>query len=254
MKKNPFATPRIGEEVLPGVHLLGSRRVNFYVIEEGRALTLIDCGFDGHLRYLESWLARRGRRMSDVEAILLTHGHADHVGFAERLRATGVPVYLDAADAPFAMRPEGRRPPQRLRRSLWRPSVLGLFGEAVLDGVFTQPLLKETRPLPRGAPLDVPGRPLVVPVPAHSAGSVAFRFPARGALFTGDALMTRDPMLDGPDRAIVFAEHTDQNQASLEALRHLTPYGDDALLPAHGDAWVQPGSVARAIQEAVIAA
>jgi glyoxylase-like metal-dependent hydrolase (beta-lactamase superfamily II) len=192
--------------------------------------------------------------MSDVEAILLTHGHADHVGFAERLRATGVPVYLDAADAPFAMRPEGRRPPQRLRRSLWRPSVLGLFGEAVLDGVFTQPLLKETRPLPRGAPLDVPGQPLVVPVPAHSAGSVAFRFPARGALFTGDALMTRDPMLGGPDRAIVFAEHTDQNQSSLEALRHLTPYGDDALLPAHGDAWVQPGSVARAIQEAVIAA
>jgi glyoxylase-like metal-dependent hydrolase (beta-lactamase superfamily II) len=253
MKKNPFATPRRGEEVLPGVHLLGSRRVNFYVVEEGRSLTLIDCGFDGHLRYLDAWLERRGRRTSDVEAILLTHGHADHVGFAERFRARGVPVYLDAADAAFAMRPEARRPPQRLRRSLWRPSVLALFGEAVCDGVFSQPLLKETRPLPRGAALDVPGRPVVVPVPAHSAGSVAFRFPSRGALFTGDALMTRDPMLGGPDRSIVFAEHTDQNQAALEALRHLTPYGDDALLPAHGDAWVRPGSVARAIEEAVIA-
>lgn len=253
MSRNPFASPRGGEEVITGVHLLGSHRVNFYVIEEGRSLTLVDCGFDGHLRYLEAWLARRGRRASDIEAILLTHGHADHVGFAERLRATGVPVYLDTADTAFAMSPEGRRPPQRLRRALWRPSVLGLFGEAVFDGVFTQPLLKHTRPLPRGAALDIPGRPVVVPVPAHSAGSVAFHFAERGALFTGDALMTRDPMLGGPDRPIVFAEHTDKNQAALDALKFLAPYGDAALLPAHGDAWVECGAVGRAIREAVIA-
>jgi glyoxylase-like metal-dependent hydrolase (beta-lactamase superfamily II) len=235
------------------VHVLGSRRVNFYAVEEGRSITLIDCGFDGHRRYLEAWLEQRGRRLSDVEAVLLTHGHADHVGFAERLRALGVPVYLDAADTSFAMSPAGRRPPQRLLRSLWRPSVMGLFGEAVLDGVFTQPLLQATLPLPAGKPLDVPGRPVVVPVPAHSAGSVAFRFVERGALFTGDALMTRDPMLGGPDRALVFAEHTERDADAFDALRHLAPYGDDALLPAHGDAWVERGAVARAIREAVIA-
>jgi glyoxylase-like metal-dependent hydrolase (beta-lactamase superfamily II) len=253
MKKNPFARPRLGAEVLPGVYLLGSRRVNFYAIEEGRSVTLVDCGFDGHRRYLEAWLEQRGRALSDVEAVLLTHGHADHVGFAERLRATGVPVYLADADAAFAKSRAGRRPPQRLLRSLWRPSVLALFGEAVCDGVFSQPLLKETRPLPSGQTLDIPGRPLVVPVSGHSDGSVAFHFADRGALFTGDALMTRDPMLAGPDRAIVFAEHTGKNGLALEALRHLEPYGECALLPAHGEAWVDAGAVGRAIGEAVIA-
>jgi glyoxylase-like metal-dependent hydrolase (beta-lactamase superfamily II) len=253
MKKNPFATARVGEEVLPGVHLLGSRRVNFYVIEEGRSLTLVDCGFDGHLRYLTAWLDGRGRTLSDVEAILLTHGHADHVGFAERLREKGVPVYLAEADTAFAKSPAGRRPPQRLVRSLWRPSVLGLFGEAMFDGVFTQPLLRETRPLPLGDKLDLPGRPMVVPVPGHSAGSVAFHFVDKGALFTGDALMTRDPMLGGPDRALVFSEHTDKNELARDALRHLEPYGECALLPAHGEAWVDAGAVGRAIRDAVIA-
>lgn len=252
LKRNPFAIARLGDEVLPGVHLLGSQRVNFYAIEEGRSITLIDCGFDGHLRYLETWLERRGRKISDVEAILLTHGHADHVGFAERLRATGVPVYLDAADTPFAMSSAGRRPPQRLLRALWRPSVISLFGEAFCDGVFSQPLLQQTRPLPPGQLLDIPGRPRVVPVPAHSAGCVAFHFAGRGALFTGDALMTRDPMLGGPDRAIVFAEHTDRNSEALRALEHLAPYGDCALLPAHGDAWVEAGAVGQAIRDAVI--
>ncbi len=238
---------------MPGVHLLGSHRVNFFAVTEGRSVTLVDCGFDGHRRYLEAWLDRTGRRLSDIEAVILTHGHADHVGFAERLRRTGVPVWLDAADQAFAMCASGRQPPQRLKRSIWRPGALGLFAEAACDGVFSQPILKEVQTLVHDTTLDVPGRPLVVPVPAHSAGSVAFHLPQQDGLLTGDALMTRDPMFGGSDRALVFAEHTERDDAALAALSHLAPHRSSALLPAHGDAWVEPGAVGKAIDEAVIA-
>ncbi|KZS64749.1 hypothetical protein A4G28_12580 [Mycobacterium ostraviense] len=253
VKRNPFARPRPGDEILPNVHLLGTHRVNFYAVTDGRSVTLVDCGFDGHRRYLQRWLDMSGRRLSDVEAIILTHGHADHVGFAERLRRQGIPVYLHDADTAFAMSPRGRRPPQRLRRGFWHASALGLLGEAALDGVFVQPVLKEVRRLSADSQLDVPGRPTVVAVPAHSAGSVAFRLPGQGALLTGDTLMTRDPMFGGADRAVVFAEHTDRDHAALEALIHLRPLADDALLPAHGEPWTDAEAVGRAIRQARIA-
>ena len=254
IKRNPFASPRPGDEVLPGVYLLGTRRVNFYAVTEGRAVTLVDCGFDGHRRYLDAWLDKTGRRLSDIDAVILTHGHADHVGFSERLRRRGIPVYLHEADATFAASSRGRRPPQRMRRQMWKPSALGLLGEATCDGVFAQPLLQAVHPVVCGSPLDVPGRLTAQLVGAHSAGSVVFQLPERGALLTGDALMTRDPMFAGPDRAIVFAEHTAHNNATMAALRHLAPYADDALLPGHGDPWTFAGGVGRAVDQAEIAA
>jgi glyoxylase-like metal-dependent hydrolase (beta-lactamase superfamily II) len=255
MGRNPFARPRTGEEIISGVHLLGSHRVNFFVIEEGRSLTLVDCGFDGHRHYLKAWLDRRGRKLSDVEAVLLTHGHADHVGFAERLRRQGVPVFLHHRDADFTMRDHMRLPPQRLRQGLWRPSALSLFGEAVVDGVFTQPVLQAPSLIAGPGRLDVPGRPavVVIEVPGHSAGSVAFHIPERNALFSGDALMTRDPMFKRPDGPIVFAEHVDRNAEALAALVHLKPYSSAALLPAHGEPMLGEGGVGRAVETAHIA-
>lgn len=250
---NPFSRPRPGEEILDGIHLLGTHRVNFYVVEEGRSLTLVDCGFQGHRRYLDHWLEQRGRSRGDIEAVILTHGHRDHTGFAEELRRTGVPVFLHPADEHHVQGRGRGLPPQRLLRNLWRPATMALFLEAAADGVFSQDNLGGFEPLVPGTRVDAPGRPEVVAIPGHSPGSVAFHLPERGVLLTGDALMTRDPMFGGKDRAIVFADHTERNHDCLEALHALSPYGDAALLPAHGDAWLEVGSVNRAVQQAVIA-
>jgi len=253
LRNNPFSRDRDLEEVMDGVHLLGTHRVNFYVIEEGASITLVDCGFQGHRRYLDRWLAARGKSIANIEAIILTHGHQDHVGFAEQLRARGTPVYMHPADDHYLRGVTLRMPPQRLLRSLWRPTAMSLLLEAAGDGVFSQPELGAYEPIIPGEYIDVPGRPFVVPVPGHSPGSVAFHLPDRGVLFTGDALMTRDPFFGGEDRALVFADHTDRNEACLDALSAFDSYADAALLPAHGDAWTAPGSVGRAVADAVIA-
>ena len=233
------------------VVLLGSQRVNFYAITEGRAVTLVDCGFRGHWRYLREWLDATGRTVADIEAIVLTHGHADHVGFAQDLADLGIPVHLHAADVAFASAPSYTRPPKRLSRRLWRPSAFSLFLEAVTDGVLRQPPLRAPRPFIDGDVLDVPGRLRVVQVPGHNAGSCALYRSDSESLFSGDALMTLDPMFRTVG-AVTFAEDDRHDGAALAGLTALGPYRHAGLLPAHGEPWTAPGSVGEALDAAVI--
>ena len=85
--------------IAPGVHHFDTFPFNWYVVEEAGRLTLVDAGFPDHYDVLIAGLRSIGRELRDVEAVVLTHIHADHVGFAERLRRElGVPVYVHEDD------------------------------------------------------------------------------------------------------------------------------------------------------------
>ncbi len=74
-------------EVAPGIHRVGNNSiVNAYLVEEAGEVTIVDTGVPGLYRDLPKELASMGRSAADVRALLLTHGHSDHIGFAERLR------------------------------------------------------------------------------------------------------------------------------------------------------------------------
>jgi glyoxylase-like metal-dependent hydrolase (beta-lactamase superfamily II) len=72
-----------------GIHPLaidtpfGVGTVNTYLIEDD-PLTLVDCGPNTAtaLDQLESLLTARGRRITDLEQVVVTHQHADHMGLA----------------------------------------------------------------------------------------------------------------------------------------------------------------------------
>jgi len=88
-------------QLAPLLHRLGSSSmVNSYLIEDAGAITFIDAGLRGHWKDLLRELEAMGRSPVDIRALLLTHGDADHLGFAERLRQEhGVPVFVGEADA-----------------------------------------------------------------------------------------------------------------------------------------------------------
>ena len=65
---------------------------NATYIESGNGGLLVDAGFS--CRRLEALLARIGRGLSDVRAVLLTHGHADHTsGVRSLVRARGAEIF-----------------------------------------------------------------------------------------------------------------------------------------------------------------
>ena len=84
-------------QVAEGVHRLGSKLVNYYLVEDGDALTVIDAGLPGLRPSLDATLAALGRAPGDIQALVLTHAHNDHVGIAERLRAERPDYFFESA-------------------------------------------------------------------------------------------------------------------------------------------------------------
>ena len=86
-------------DVAPGVHRIEDSFTNWYLLEDDQGITIVDAGVPSSWDSLQDALNQLGR--SDVRALVLTHAHFDHVGFAERARRElRIPVYVHTNDAP----------------------------------------------------------------------------------------------------------------------------------------------------------
>src|SRR3954470_21110471 len=73
-------------DVGPGVHRIEDAYTNWYLVEADDGLTVVDSGVPSSWQSLVAAVAGLGRSLDDVRALVLTHAHFDHVGFAERAR------------------------------------------------------------------------------------------------------------------------------------------------------------------------
>jgi len=142
---------------------LGPIQTNCYVVRADAAApagVVVDPG--GEAPELVLQLERRG---ASCAAILVTHGHFDHVGgVADLAESTGAPVYM----------PEGER--DRLER----------YSEFAPAGVPGRPYTPDHL-LVGGETIDVAGLSFeCISIPGHSPAHIAFY--AAGHLFSGDLL------------------------------------------------------------------
>ena len=171
---------------------IGSLQTNCYMVWEDGSDTciLIDPGYEPELLLEQVRLQRK-----TLEAILLTHGHFDHVGGVKQIAAeTGCKVYICAEELK-----------QPLRYS---------------DG------LHYTDTVAEGDVLALAGLTLqVLHTPGHTPGCVCYL--CGDTLFSGDTLFAgtcgRTDLPGGDFKAI---------QASLQRLAALE--GDLKVLPGHG--------------------
>jgi glyoxylase-like metal-dependent hydrolase (beta-lactamase superfamily II) len=223
-------------EVAPGIHRLGNRFVNFYLVEADGGLTLVDAGLPAFYAELEALLRSRGRTVGDIDALLLTHAHGDHVGIAERVRGEGVPVRIHELDAEQA-RTAKNHPREGGMLGYFRyGATWRLLAMGARNGALKPVKIAEVTPLGEGD-LDVPGRPRVIHTPGHSPGHVVFHFAEQGAVIAGDALCTWNPLTGRPGPQIMPGAFSLSNAQALESLGRIEPIEAGALLVGHGDPW-----------------
>jgi glyoxylase-like metal-dependent hydrolase (beta-lactamase superfamily II) len=240
-------------DVAPGVHRIEDSYTNWYLLEADDGITIVDAGVPSSWDSLQEALTTLGRR--DVRALVLTHAHFDHVGFAERARRElGVPVYVHTNDAPTTRHPwrydhERNRTPYLLTQFKALPIVASFLRERAF---WPRPIGEVTRY--EAGELPVPGRPRVVFTPGHTLGHCALHLPDRDAVIAGDAVVTLDPYTarTGP-RMVARAATADseRNRASLDALAATAAR---TVLTGHGEPWTDGAeAIAAAARGAPIA-
>ena len=237
--------------VVDGVHRIEDAFCNWYLVEEEGRLTVVDAGVPTSWRSLHGALERLGRRPSDIEAVVLTHGHFDHVGFAERARSElGVPVYVHENDAPLTGHPwryDRERPVSLYLATQVR--ALPIVAALLRARAWWPSPVKELRRFEGDAgALPVPGSPRVVFTPGHTLGHCALHLPERGVVIAGDAVVMLDPYTAKRGPRLVARAATVDVDRNLRSLDALAATGARTVLTGHGEPWT--GGAEAAVAEA----
>jgi len=226
--------------------------VNVYLIEDD-PLTLVDTGpVDAvSVDALERELREHGRRVEDLERIVVTHQHVDHWGLARALvDRSGAELCALAGFAGWL----GRFPTSLLDEGAFAADLLRRHG-APSDGdaavyradvAYAAPV-RVDRVLGDGESLEFAARRLrVLHRPGHSPSDTVLHDEHRGILFGADHVMARpatailSPALDGSPWTGARPRALADYRASLGATQALEL---DVVLPGHGDPVLDPRAV-----------
>ncbi|MDH5201097.1 MAG: MBL fold metallo-hydrolase [Candidatus Bathyarchaeota archaeon] len=190
-------------EVLKGVHTIdlsetGRLSLECYLLDCPEGVVLVDTGMqESAVKKIGAELDSMGRSWRDIEAILITHKHGDHIRNLPRVKElTGAEVMAHKGDA----------------KDIEESTKV------------------EVKGLEHGDRLPYCGGIEVIHVPGHSAGNCCYYLPGKKLVIAGDTVFgDEEGNLEAPPERYCL----DVKQASRE-IRRLMEYDFDALLITHG--------------------
>ena len=225
----------IGEVAAEGVLRVRTLMVNVFLVRTGPSWVLVDAGLRGHARTIVSAAAEFVGPGKAPEAIILTHGHFDHIGSLEALiEQWPVPVYAHRLERPYLNGESAYPPPDPL---VGRGSM-ALFSRLYPRGPIDVGNYLNVLPEDGSVPM-MPGWRYIF-TPGHTAGHVSLFRERDKTLITGDAVtttkqesalavLTQREEMHGPP-----AYFTQDWKSAGESVRKLAALEPEVLASGHG--------------------
>jgi glyoxylase-like metal-dependent hydrolase (beta-lactamase superfamily II) len=222
-------------------------RVNCYLIED-EPLTLIDTGPNSgkSLDELEQALATHGHAVEDLELIVITHQHMDHLGLLEILaRRSGAEVAALHLLEPYLARfPENQAADDDFSQAIMRRHGIPADVVTALGGIGSAFRAfgsrgKVTRRLHDGEVLQLRDRSFsVLHRPGHSPSDTIFWDQERRMLIAGDHLLAHissNPLISRPLGGATDGERPHALIQYIESMQATRELPIDLALTGHGD-------------------
>ena len=239
------------QAALAGIHCLriptpfAVGRVNCYLIED-EPLTLVDTGPNSGkaLDELQSQLAARGHSIDDLELLIVTHQHIDHLGLVEIVvEHSGAEVAaIGAAAERLANFDEDAEAEDRFAVELMLRSGIPEEVTVALQSVSRSfrgwgSHVQVTKPLDDGERIAFGDRKLqAIHRPGHSPSDTVFWDEERKILLAADHLLphiSSNPLISRPLDG--SSERTQALVTYIESMRKTREMPVEIVLPGHGD-------------------
>ena len=221
--------------------------VNIYLID-GDVPTLIDTGLNTDVAWqgLIDGLAAVGRRPGDINRIVLTHGHIDHVGLCPRFLGEGSPEILIHGRDAGRIRSDVQKQVDLLEANGFRFKKMGIAPRDV-DRLFRSYISVLRRfhvgPFPvtelsDGDRIECGSETLsVIHTPGHTAGSICLISGNGRAVYSGDHVMegmSTNPLAEMvPEEGVGLIPY-------LVSLKKTDDLATETILPGHGGVISRP--------------
>ncbi|HCJ11793.1 MAG: hypothetical protein A2Y14_04105 [Verrucomicrobia bacterium GWF2_51_19] len=185
---------------------VGPLATNVFVLSQGTDAVLVDTA-PGAYEVVQPYLEEQDLQLS---AILVTHGHWDHIAELSIFRKTGAKIYAHKGDAPLIQTPE-------------------LMTRFMPEGIQIKGVTIDVLVADRQA-LTFLGEPCTVfSVPGHSPGSLAYYFPQSACAFVGDVLF-----FNSVGRSDLPGGSWNDLKNSIRSKLYTLP-DNTVIYPGHGD-------------------
>ncbi|HDD31301.1 MAG TPA: MBL fold metallo-hydrolase [Thermococcus litoralis] len=188
-------------KVIGDIHLVDGTFANVYLIRRGEKLLVVDAGLPGEYEKVLRYIEKLGHLPEDVETIIVTHAHHDHVGSLKDLKdATGANIAAHKDEVPYL---KGEK--------IFRSEIEPVDVEIKLNDGDEVHGLK------------------VIHSPGHTPGSICLLDLKTKALFVGDLVMEENGKLEE-----IPHHYSLDPMKNREAIRRLLDIDFVHLLPSHG--------------------